>query len=285
MLHSKFYLTGATKSGKTVLARKNLPKENAIWVSRGQVSTAADLWNKILDVSDSFNEITTVESYADSLVESNKIDGSVKVAGTGGGVEHRSSESSTDQFQQSASRTTNPIFVATKFLVETKIPLVIDDFHYISPEVQVQIVRALKECVFDGVPVIIIAVPHRAYDAVRVEKEMTERVQQLEIPPWQSEDLSKVAGLGFDALQLRVEDLTISRLIQESFSSPHIVQEFCLSICRKNKIRETSIDGDNVAVVNPPKAGSNFSEIRLMRWDEKNLSVLLEVPGSVLIEK
>jgi hypothetical protein len=40
--------------------------------------------------------------------------------------------------------------------------LVIDDFHYIPSDVQLGIVRGLKDLVFQGVGVVLVAVPHRA---------------------------------------------------------------------------------------------------------------------------
>ena len=61
-------------------------------------------------------------------------------------------------------------------LKKLSVPLVIDDFHYIEGGVQLELVRNLKDLIFDGLPVILASVPHRAYDAVRVEREMTGRV-------------------------------------------------------------------------------------------------------------
>ena len=66
-----------------------------------------------------------------------------------------------------------------------------------------QIVRGLKDLVFDGIAVIVASVPHRAYDAVRVEKEMTGRVEHLEIPFWSSRTSCEASPHdGFDALNV-----------------------------------------------------------------------------------
>jgi hypothetical protein len=61
------------------------------------------------------------------------------------------------------------------------LPVVIDDFHYIDGATQLSIVRFLKSLVFEGLPVIFVSVPHRAYDAVKVETEMTGRLKVLEV--------------------------------------------------------------------------------------------------------
>src|SRR5690606_32420489 len=54
---------------------------------------------------------------------------------------------------------------ALKKLREFGVALVIDDFHYIDQKLQRTIIRSLKQPIFKGLRVIILAVPHRAYDS------------------------------------------------------------------------------------------------------------------------
>ena len=51
-----------------------------------------------------------------------------------------------------------------------------------------------------------------------------------------------------------------------------------MSICRKNKIRETSIDGDNVAVVNPPKSWEQFFRDKANEMGRKEFERLARGP-------
>jgi hypothetical protein len=104
--------------------------------------------------------------------------------------------------------------------------------------VQLAIVRALKAPVFDGTRVIFASVPHRAYDAVRVEKEMTGRVQPLEIPLWIERDLRDIAIQGFDALNVGTSRPAVDRLAHESFGSPLLMQDFCTQFCRSNSVTD-----------------------------------------------
>ena len=117
-------------------------------------------------------------------------------------------------------------------------PIVLDDFHHVDPDVQQQIVRGVKDLVFDGVPVILIAVPHRSMDIVRAEREMRKRVEQLQIKPWKKGELEQIAALGFDALNIDC-DKELARRLREAYGSPQLMQEFCLKICKSNKIDET----------------------------------------------
>ncbi|MET7906527.1 ATP-binding protein [Streptomyces sp. NPDC005355] len=126
-------------------------------------------------------------------------------------------------------------------LLATDRCLVVDDFHYIGQDVQLAIVRSLKDLVFDGLAVIFASVPHRAYDAVRVEKEMTGRVTHLGISAWDDDELRSIARKGFRALNLNDLNDSLSRkLSKESFSSPHLMQQFCKRLCQDNGISETA---------------------------------------------
>jgi hypothetical protein len=86
---------------------------------------------------------------------------------------------------------------------------------------------------------IFVAVPHRASDIVRAEREMEGRVEQMLIKPWSKDELEAIAAKGFDALNVTCEPAFSERLARESYGSPHLMQTFCLQICKANGIRET----------------------------------------------
>jgi hypothetical protein len=94
------------------------------------------------------------------------------------------------------------------------------------------LVRALKPLIFDGLGVVIIAIPHRRYDAIRVEKEMTGRILPVEIPTWADEELGFIPQTGFHLLERQIDQATIDRFSKEAIGSPHLTQDFCRGICR-----------------------------------------------------
>lgn len=141
---------------------------------------------------------------------------------------------------QTTSRAISPASSAINQLMQQMRPLVVDDFHYIDKSVQQAIVRSLKDPIFEGLPVILITVPHRAFDVIHVEKEMTGRVKQLQIPAWKIGELERIAKLGFNALNVNCNSTLIGKLANEAFESPHLMQDFCAALCLKNGVRETS---------------------------------------------
>jgi hypothetical protein len=158
--HKILSVSGPTKSGKTVLLRSVV--RFGIWLAGGEIGSVADFWAIVGDKL----EVSLAEQIAkrDEETSSKATSGGaqVKPFGIGAGVEHQSGASSTTGETRTLART-RPTQPAVKEALEKLRPvLVIDDFHYIPSDVQLGIVRGLKDLVFQGVGVVLVAVPHRA---------------------------------------------------------------------------------------------------------------------------
>lgn len=218
-------VSGVTKSGKTVLLRRFLPE--ALWVSGGAVENANEFWATICDELELFTEHELDASSSDSR----SVDGELQLGGGPvGHLQAGGSSAGTSTRAIRRSRQQSPKNAARSALRRDLPFLILDDFHYIPADEQRMIVLGLKDLVFEGLPVIVAAVPHRAYDAVRVEKEMTGRVEALAVGNWSDDDLIDIARKGFAALEIRDSDDKIARrLATESFGSPHLMQSHCLA--------------------------------------------------------
>jgi hypothetical protein len=241
-LHKVLSVSGPTKSGKTVLVRSIIPRNEGFWVSGGQLESAEMFWQMIVQQAGGFTSISTSDQTADQQTRSSELSGRLKLPGVAGGTKASESTSTTRTTGLSSSRTVPAGVAGPTILLEQRRPLVIDDFHYLAPEVQEQIVRSLKDAVYEGVPVILLSVPHRAYDAVRVEREMTGRVTQLEVPLWEPNELAEIAEKGFDALRVNTLGRVVKDLAEQSFQSPHLMQDFCSALCRDNGVYATQAE-------------------------------------------
>jgi hypothetical protein len=147
-------VTGQTKSGKTVLARKILPPEESIWIDGGIVSREDDFWDVIIE---------QLQLFQTSVEETNEGTNS-KIGGKGraeanffvakGSGEISSELEKTRETRMMSSRTLSSCVAALKGLRASNVPIVVDDFHYIPRDMQGSIVRALKPLIFDGLPVV-----------------------------------------------------------------------------------------------------------------------------------
>ncbi len=244
-------VTGHTKSGKTVLVRNVLPREDAIWIDGGGIGQEDDFWHTVIAQLDLFQTTETSESKESSAEFSTSGRMGAKLLIAKGEAEVGGSLASTRGKGDSRSRTVSARVAALTGLRKAKVPVVIDDFHYLPRDLQGELVRALKPLIFDGQPVVLIAIPHRRYDAMKVEKEMTGRILPVEIPSWTTEELDFIPETGFQKLDGIMSVPVASRLASESIGSPHLMQEFCRAICRTHGI-EDSFGGRSVDLGDVP---------------------------------
>lgn len=233
-------VTGQTKSGKTVLTRKILPIEESIWIDGGVVSQENDFWDVVIDKL----------QLSQSREQENKNETASTIGGKGTAeanflLAKGSAEISTELQQtrgatEIGGRTISSRVTALQGLRASNIPLVIDDFHYIPCPMQGSIIRALKPLIFEGLPVIIIAIPHRRYDALKVEREMTGRIFPINIPIWSKAELQFISIKGFELLGYQVPSGFNDHLSSESIGSPHLMQDFCRGISKLLGIEHSS---------------------------------------------
>ncbi|WP_157084362.1 hypothetical protein [Millisia brevis] len=254
--HKILSVSGPTKTGKTVLLKSQIPDDlEPIWLSGGAISSIDEFWSNLADELDVPTE-TALDGGLSATDTSDK-SGELNVTVAKGAV--ASSDSVTRDRRISKRTVITPKRGSRNALKEDlERVIVIDDFHYIPSDVQLDIIRGLKDLVFDGIGLVVAAVPHRAYDVMKVEKEMTGRVAQLEVGFWDDTDLEQIAVRGFRALNVSVGDSVIRRFRAEAFRSPHLMQDFCRQLCRMNSI---SVSRDELQSIEEPNWDAFFSQL------------------------
>jgi hypothetical protein len=111
------------------------------------------------------------------------------------------------------------------------IVLVIDDFHYLRRDDQVEFMRALKGPVSNGLKVLLLSVSYRAYEAIQAEVEITGRFVHVEVPEWSESDLADIAWRGFESLTVKAPKALVAQLAAEAVGSPQLMQYFCWELC------------------------------------------------------
>lgn len=234
-------VTGATKSGKTVLVKRVLSPSSPLWLDGGYVHCLEDFWAIIGDSLQLELPESRTTSHERGYGASGELKGSISAFVAGG----EATLAPSYMQKSGGTETGSPVtFVPSRIrekLERSRSPLVIDDFHYIPRNVQGSITRALKPLVFAGLPVVFLAIPHRRYDAVKVEKEMNGRVSQVAVPPWTDKELAQIPSLGFPLLGMDVPQAVLRRFENEAQGSPHLMQEFCRKLAITEGVRTTAI--------------------------------------------
>lgn len=169
--HSIITVSGPTKSGKTVLCRTVISEQTSIWVEGGRISSPDDFWKFLADRLEVASSTSADKSTADSLTNDASAGASVGIPGLAGA---RGGGKSGTQVTRSAGVEKDYLSDIPTRCIDTalrrKLTIVIDDFHFLSTESQKSVVNSLKGAIFDGLDVIVIAVPHRAFDPLSVQQ-------------------------------------------------------------------------------------------------------------------
>lgn len=216
---------GASKTGKTVLIERWLPATSAIWIKGDEIQSVDDLYRRIIDDLGLFVEVTT----AGSSTEEATVGGGVE-AGVSNLLKFRLEGSlrSTEGQTATVTRSSLPVSVVKAQLRSKPVPIVIDDFHFINDEVRLGVAQAVKDLA-RLTRVVMIAIPHAAFEPMRKLQDMDWRVRDLEVTRWSSDELLQIAIDGFDLLDIDDTSNALGkRLAAESRGAPAIMQALCL---------------------------------------------------------
>lgn len=223
-------ITGASKTGKTVLCHSVIDDDKIIDLSGAQIQAKDDFWNQIAEKISIPAEIQTTTTLQDSTSRTLQGNASLKLPFTASGalnLQGGKSHTSGINIAEKEILSTNTI---TSYLIKHNKVLVIDDFHYIADELQLYIARILKDALFKGLKAILLSLPHRADDAVKHNPDLIGRTTFINISAWQSSELAEIARKGFALLNYKLNESDLNLLTQESITSPQLMQQNCLNL-------------------------------------------------------
>jgi hypothetical protein len=236
--HTLGALHGPTKCGKSVLIVRTLPE--ATRIDGGDLQNVDSFWfqlaSKLGLPADERSSFEYTESTEGSLgIEVGIAPVKVNAGASTGGVIKRGREWGSKSLPDRV----------VEALRERTGTVVIDDFHHAPDAVRHDIVRVLKKVLFEGVPVVLASVSHRAFDSVLAEPEMDGRVDMIEVPEWGVDELAAIGLEGFSALNVQVAPKVVNRLAEEALGSPQLMQLFCRELCLLHGITD---EGDGTPV-------------------------------------
>lgn len=228
-------VSGPTKSGKTVLIARLLPRDSAIWMYGSDLTSAEAFWEKIVDWLGLYDALEITDQTAGQV--GGTVSGSLGVPSVASvGISAAAQDTRMSAVKRSRKRAMAD--VAREGLETVAVPIVIDDFHYVPTEVRRDIARAIKS-IIPITHVVMIAVPHEAFEAVRREPDMTGRVWNLQIEHWTLDELLHIARSGAEALNLTGADDWGGVLARASYGAPFLMQQLCCDLAVSNSVLKT----------------------------------------------
>lgn len=235
-------ISGPSKSGKTVLIKKIVDTNDLIQVSGSTIKAPEDLWTRVLGWMESPTE--TAEKSGTSLkgAVSTKAEATAGVifakgsvaANIDGAVERRTETTRTTK--------RGGLTQVIDEIAGSKFVMLIDDFHYIPKDAQIEVGKQIKSAAESGVRIITASVPHRSDDVVRSNPELRGRVTAIDMDYWSESELALIASRGFRQLNVDLAPDIERQLALESFGSPQLMQSICLTLCFEKDITESLAD-------------------------------------------
>jgi hypothetical protein len=231
-------ISGPSKSGKTVFIENMLGAANLIQVTGAGVQHANDVWLRVFDIIGTPIERSNTQTSTGSGTLGLK--GSVEANALV--VKGKGETSVSGTYTSSNSNTTvdsiNYLQLLIKELSGSNLVIFIDDFHYISKEVQSELAKQIKEAIRQGVKFVCASVPYHSDDVIRSNPDLRGRIVSIDFDYWGNEILEKIAHLGFKKANISCRKTMIDDFVAEAAGSPQLMQYLCLNACYESKIRE-----------------------------------------------
>lgn len=192
-------ISGPSKIGKTVLCEKVIGFEHLVEVTGSDFNDENSLWFQI-----------------------------GTKAGMPSGGEFMRGSNSNDAVSETYIITKDSVLAYYK---QHGLVLLLDDFHYACPAMQMYMAQQFKDAIRRGFKVIIASLPHRSDDAIRTNPDLQGRISIIDLEAWTKDELREIPIKGFSELAADISEVNVDRLVEESICSPQLIQLICLNIC------------------------------------------------------
>ncbi len=256
---------GSSKQGKTSLILKNLSARDYVKVECSPQTAPVDIYKSILRQLDiRFVESETMESRTEDAA---KASGGFKVkipffSDANAEIEALTKASSgvthnVRYIEYNLELAQDVSEILKRYVVDRY--LVLENFHYLSLDVQERLAYDLRVFQDQGIIFVILGIWREANRLVQFNGDLLDRITEIPVEPWLHEDFRRVIRKGSELLNVdfsQIEDL----LIEASFDSIGVVQELCKSCCLAAKVEHTSPNRQIITIEHLKAATKKKSE-------------------------
>ena len=235
-------VSGPSKSGKTVFVEDVVGRDNLIHVTGAGVDSPQVLWQRVFDIIGTPTELTkSVEKNVQATI-SGKLTTEANALVIKGGGEIGTSGAWSEKDGSTEKYSQDFLQLLIKELKGTSYVVFIDDFHYVSREVQKVLAEHIKEAIRHGISIICASVPYHSDDVLKANSDLRGRILTIDLDYWSPTVLAEIAQKGFAALKVKCDNNFLDRIVAESAGSPQLMQTICLNACYEGDVRTTNTD-------------------------------------------
>ncbi|MET3515875.1 hypothetical protein ABIC63_003661 [Pseudacidovorax sp. 1753] len=243
--HKQIIVYGSSKQGKTALVSKYLPYDDNILVSLTPKTSLLDVYQTILSKAGVKILSATVEKASTESAVSigAKFRAMIPFFGEGSGETTGSLKAASGnelKYEEIVVNLELPQTVADLLKrVNCDKWVILENFHYLTDEVQQQFAFDLRAYQELGVKFVILGVWREKNRMAQFNGDLLDRTIEVPVEPWNEADFRRVVAKGGADLRVALTDPLIDATIEASFSSIGVFQELVKNICLKASVKET----------------------------------------------
>lgn len=236
---------GASKQGKTALVSRHLSYEDNIVIRLTPNTNISDIYSSILrqvgieiELSHS-DEIASNISATVGIKAKAKIlffgEGEASASGTVASGDKKVSSYQTIPFNLALAQDVSELLHKVNFNKK----IILENFHYLDEDKQRELSFDLRTFQETGIIFVILGV-WRKKDRLRLFcSDLTDRVDDIPVEPWEDSDFRKVISKGASELNITFSESITSKFISNSFGSIGVLQELLKGCCNAAGVENT----------------------------------------------
>ena len=249
---------GASKQGKTALTNKHLNEKQFVRVNCSPQTACIDIYKSILrQLGVEFEEERTEKNSDDisakvSLKAKVKIpflgSGEAEAEGGGKSAKGRDIKYKSIEYNLALPQDVSEILKSIKFNKR----IILENFHYLDENIQKELAFHLRIFEDSNILFIVLGIWREKNRLAQFNGDLQDRLIEIPVEPWKSEDFKEVAAIGEKLLAVSFEEI-IDEIITNSFDSIGVFQELCKEVCFasnvNNKQKKTlNLIGENLKI-------------------------------------
>jgi hypothetical protein len=221
---------GSSKQGKSALLDQHIQNGERVTVHCGPASSVGDIYRALLRQQD-VEIVTATQTKSDTGIKLGAVAKFKAMLPWVGSTEF----SSTGELSNGSGCCGAPLKLPKKFCV-------LENFHYLAPEVQSQLAFDIRTFEEMGVRFIILGVWREGNRLAQYCGDLQDRVAEVPVEPWVKEDFYKVVHAGEAHLNARFSEEITEKIIEKAHGSIGVAQELLQKTCAQHGLNRRGVD-------------------------------------------
>lgn len=237
---------GSSKQGKTAVVQRHVNESDRVTVHCSPQTKTEDMYRSLLRQMDIeiVTEKTSESSREVGTSITAKVTAMIPFFGKGeaeseGSLSAGRSDGTTREmieFNLSLSQDVGELL--SKVNAENKF-FVVENFHYLTPEVQSAFAFDLRTFEEMGLRFIILGVWREANRLIQFNGDLQDRIAEIPVEPWKTEDFAQVVEKGEPVMNVKFSPDVRNRIFDQAHGSIGVVQEILKKLCEKSGLLES----------------------------------------------